>query len=84
MSRDEYHSIGPGLNQEALIASYGEPYEVKQLSPGLFEYHYIERIPLRPDYADEHHYYFTVQNGKVVSKRTTSSSSNVDVKFRNF
>lgn len=81
MSRAQFNSVQFGDTQDVLVSQHGTPYEVKQLSGGMVEYHYIERVPIRPDMAEEHHYYFVIKDGKVLSKRTTCNSGNVDLHF---
>lgn len=84
MSHDDFNAVHFGDTLDALVAKNGVPYEVKQMPGGVVEYHYIERIPIRPDMAEEHHYYFVIKDGKVYSKRTTSNSSSVDLNFSGF
>ncbi len=82
MSQSDYEAIAFGETGDSLIAKYGQPYEVKALKGGLVEYHYIMRIPVRSDLSDERHFYFTLNEGKVVSKRVSEVGSSVQLRYQ--
>lgn len=83
-TQEQFAAFSCGTSVEILTENYGQPYDIKIFRDGTAEYHYIQRVPVRPDAADEHHYYFIVKDGKVLSKRHDIRSSNIDVQFRNF
>lgn len=83
MKQKDYDAINYGVTTETLIGKYGQPFQTTRYPDGLVEYHYIQRIPVRPDLVDEVHYYFTVRDDTIISKRCSSGGSSVDLNFSN-
>ena len=72
MTQENYYSIDLGTPVKALEQQVGTPYAVYHLSNGRLEYEYIERINMGNRLLTENHYFLTISDGKVVSKRFTT------------
>jgi hypothetical protein len=71
MTSDSYSMIQLGSPATDLASTVGEPYAIHNKGNGVKEYEYIERIRNQRTLISENHYFITVQDGKVVSKRMT-------------
>lgn len=68
-NRFDYNNIKIGSSAPKVVQKYGEPYAVHDLGKGSYEYEYIERVSMNNELVYENHYYLTITNGQVVSKR---------------
>ena len=57
-----------------MIATLGQPYATVQKEDGSVEFEYIERLKIGARLAEERHYYITLRDGYVVSKRVEQSA----------
>jgi len=69
MTMDSFYDIPVGSTQEELKKEAGAPYEINDKGDGEVEYVYIEKLNMGRRIVEERHYYFTLKNGKIVSKR---------------
>jgi hypothetical protein len=72
MTRESFDSIDLGTSVTQLRTEAGEPYAIYSLAGDKEEYEYIERINMGNRLVSENHYFLTISNGQVVSKRSTS------------
>lgn len=70
MTYETFENIDLGTPKDQLVVEAGEPYAIYDLKDGKKEYEYIERINLGNQTVIENHYYLTISEGQVVSKRT--------------
>lgn len=68
MTMSDYSSVDVGTTEKQLVAQSGEPYSKKSLEGGKMQYQYIERIEGGSRIVEERHYFFIIENGKVVNK----------------
>jgi hypothetical protein len=66
---NQYNDVYVSEKVEDLEYHLGRPYKMRDLSGGVKEYVYIERIPVMAHKDLFRTYTITVQNGKVVSKK---------------
>lgn len=69
MTRPQYDCVMIGTPITEVMAISGEPYSVRSCGDGTEEYEYIERLSMNGELVYENHYFLTVANGEVVSKR---------------
>jgi hypothetical protein len=69
MTRENFDSIPLGTPLCTVTSMAGDPYSVRSLGNGAFEYEYIERITLGQELMAENHYFFKVKDGQVVAKK---------------
>jgi hypothetical protein len=69
MTMQSFYDVPVGSTTEELIAGAGEPNRIHQASGGVEEYEYIERMKAGARTLQERHYFFKVQNGRVIEKR---------------
>lgn len=68
-TRLDFNNIQLGMQASDVVNRYGEPYSVRELRGGALEYQYVERISMNQELVYENHYFLTIKDGKVVSKR---------------
>lgn len=68
MTMNEYSEVDIGMTEKELIAHSGTPYSKKNLEGGKVQFQYIERIQAGARIAEERHYFFILENGRVVNK----------------
>jgi hypothetical protein len=71
MSQSEYSAINLGTPIEKVQNDVGHPRNVRNLPDGQQEYEYIEHINVGGNMVMQYHYYLTVSEGRIVSKRYT-------------
>lgn len=72
ISMTTFQETSLGLSEKDLRRRFGMPVQVFYLENGLVAYQYIERIHGGPGYGSSvegRRYYFTLKDGKVVSKQ---------------
>ena len=72
VSMDRYQDVSLGFTTNDLEERFGKPYATHNKSNGSVEYEYIERITTADRVLFFRHYFFVIQDGKVVSKRMVS------------
>ena len=75
MTYDDYHNVTMGEKISDIQVGMGRPYEVREISPTVQEYIYIERIPIGDARELFRKYILTVENGKVIDKRVKEEKS---------
>lgn len=68
MTMNEFSEVQIGTSEKELIAHSGTPYSKKSLEGGKVQYQYIERIQAGSRIAEERHYFFILEKGRVVNK----------------
>ncbi|MCI0382632.1 MAG: hypothetical protein L0207_06250 [Chlamydiae bacterium] len=71
ITKENYNSVTLQTSENELVAELGQPYAIHNLRGGGQEYEYIERFTMGEELVSENHYFFKIQNGRVVSKRMT-------------
>ncbi len=74
MTLDTFYSVSVGTTRSELIEQAGTPYTTRKLADGSEEIEYIERIQAGSRNLEERHYIYTLQDGKVVSRRVERRS----------
>ncbi len=69
MTRETFENIDLGTPTDQIVIEAGKPYAVHTLASGKKEYEYIERINMGNQTIVENHYFLTISEGQVVSKR---------------
>lgn len=72
MTQETFHQIDLGMSIAEVRTLSGEPYSVRTLSGNQEEYEYIERVKMGNQLLMEHHYFLTVSDGQVTSKRVVT------------
>ncbi|NGX45205.1 MAG: hypothetical protein K940chlam2_00348 [Chlamydiae bacterium] len=67
----EYDEVVLGASSSEVVAILGDPYAIHNVGDRTEEYEYIERFSMNNELVYETHYFLTVVNGQVISKRTT-------------
>ncbi len=68
-NRLDYNAIMLGTPASQVVEKYGEPYAVRTIGKNTLEYEYIERVAMNRELLYENHYYLTVVDGQIASKR---------------
>jgi hypothetical protein len=68
--RQSFDEIQIGTTVEELKKKVGEPRTIRATPSGGEEYEYVENLYIENEVVEKRLYYFSVQNGKVTSKRT--------------
>jgi hypothetical protein len=71
MTHESFDDIQLGTSISEVKEKVGKPYAVRVKGAGKEEYEYIERMDLGQALIYENHYYLTIIDGKVISKRFT-------------
>ncbi len=69
MCMDDYTAIDIHTAETEVVAQLGKPVAKHKLADGAVEYEYVERIKIGSRSAETRHYFITIKNGQVVSKR---------------
>jgi len=69
MTRCQYNDIKLGMPLSEVGPKIGRPYAIHDLGDRKQEFEYIERISMNNELIYENHYFLTVVNGQIVSKR---------------
>lgn len=73
ITMDAFYEVDISTSKPQVIAILGQPYAIHDLGDGAVEYEYIERIKIGARDAEERHYFITLKDGRVVSKRIKAS-----------
>jgi len=71
---NSFSEVPMGTNTEELKSMMGKPYQVYNKDDGYVEYEYIERLKVGSRTLEERHYFFIIQDNKVIGKRVEQSS----------
>ncbi len=74
MTADCFYSISVGASEQEIVEMAGSPIRIRDKGCGVQEYEYVERVMAGARLLQETRYIFTIENGKVVSKRVEKSS----------
>lgn len=66
---EAFYEIDTQAPTSEVVKVLGKPYAIHEKGDGSLEYEYIERIKFGARNAEERHYFITLKEGKVVSKR---------------
>lgn len=70
MQESYFDQVATGVRIADIEASYGEPYEIRNLHNGMQEYTYIQRIDLGSSAVEQLEFIFLVNSqGHIVSKQ---------------
>lgn len=69
MSMDNFYQVELEESKTQVIDRLGKPYAVREFTDGTIEYEYIEKIKIGARDTQERHYFITLKDGQVVSKR---------------
>ncbi|MEI8364896.1 MAG: hypothetical protein WCF65_00620 [Parachlamydiaceae bacterium] len=81
MQEAQFNAVAVGSEIDRIAATYGEPYEVRDLPHGVKEYRYVQRIPCGATTIEQVDYIFHVRNGRVVGKNRLTSSNTSSFQF---
>lgn len=68
MQESYYTQVVTGVEISSIEKVYGDPYEVRNLSSGLQEHSYMQRIALGNSAVEQTEFVFLVDKGRVVGK----------------
>lgn len=74
VTMESFYNIDTAATTEQVVASLGKPYAIHKKKDGTCEYEYIERITIGSRSAERRHYFLTIKDGIVISKRVEQSS----------
>lgn len=74
MTADSFYSIPIGASKDEVVERAGSPMSVYDKGGGVQEYVYVERLMAGARLLQQSRYIFTIENGKVVSKRIERDS----------
>lgn len=69
MQESYFNQVATGCQITQIEATYGEPYEIRQLPNGTQEYAYMQRIELGSSAVEQLEFVFLVDQGRVVGKQ---------------
>lgn len=72
MTSEEFALIEIGTSEQDLVKQAGKPIRIIKKN-GKEEYEYIERFYMGDQMIKARHYYFTVEKGKIIDKRSETT-----------
>ncbi len=68
MTRSNFQSVELGEPVSSVEKRSGNPYAVRPLKDGSYEYEYVEKIWMGGEVIEVNHYYIVIKDDKVISK----------------